>query len=87
LVVEPARQRVAAEADNAAAVAVDQRRQPAIDIVEAIRQLLGAALGAELRGKRLGERCKAGDIGEQRSAMRAIGKALAAHERAAAVVG
>ena len=57
------------------------------DAVEVGRELLGAALRAELVGKRLGQRREPGDVREQRGAAHAIGQRLAGGERPAAVAG
>jgi hypothetical protein len=67
LIVEPARDRVAGEADYAAAKALDLGDQGGID-VDLRHQRLGAAAGAEGAVERLNEGREAGNIGEERRA-------------------
>jgi len=63
VVVEPAGDRVAAEPDDAAAVAVDLGRQDRVDPVQNRGQFLGATLCAQGERERLGEQGEASDIG------------------------
>ena len=80
--VDPARDRVAAEVDDVAAVAVELRDDRVEDAVQVRRQLLGAALRAELGGQRLGERREAGDVREERRPGHPVRKLDAGRERA-----
>ena len=72
--VEPARDGVSAEIDDGAAFVVEHVAQHFEDTVQVAGELLRAAVGSELAGKRLGERGEARDVGEQRGAADAIGE-------------
>ena len=64
--VDPARDRVAAEVDDVAAVRVELRDDRVEDAVQVRGQLLGAALRAELGRQGFGQRRESGDVGEER---------------------
>ena len=85
--VEPAGDRVAAEVDDVAAEAVELGDDGVEDEVEAGGQLLGAALRPELGGERLRQRREAGDVGEERRAVHAVGQLDAGRERPPPVAG
>jgi hypothetical protein len=57
------------------------------DAVQMPGQDLRRALGAELIRKRLGECGEAGDVGEQRGTVDALGKGAAGGDRAAPITG
>jgi hypothetical protein len=78
VVVEPTGDRITAEADHAAAIAIHLGDQRIVDLVELTSQLLGAAPLAKRAHQRLGEWRKAGDIGEQHRTACAAGQRRAA---------
>src|SRR5262245_29136779 len=84
LLGEPADNRVAGEADHAAAEAIDFGDQRVVDVIDLMDKLLDAAARAKLAGQHIAERREAGDIGEQRRAAGSVGQCYAAcHGRAA----
>ena len=64
LVVEPARNRVAAEPGDATAITLHLGDQSIVDPVQPTWQFLYAALRTERSHQRLSQRGKAGDIGK-----------------------
>ncbi len=85
--VEPAGDRVPREVDDIARVAVQLADDRGEDAAQRGRELLGAALGPQLRGEGLRERREVADIGEQRGAPHAVGHGPAVGERPAPVAG
>jgi hypothetical protein len=83
--VEPARDGVAAEVDDAAAVAVDLCDQRVEDAVEVRAQRLRCAVAAERVRERLGQRGEAGDVGEHARALRPLGERAACGDRDPAI--
>ena len=55
--------------------------------VQMLRQLLGAAVRAELVGEHFGQRGEAGDVREQCRTANAVGYGISSRERAAAIAG
>ncbi len=85
--VEPARDRVAAEVDDVAAVPVELRDHGVEDPVQVGGELLSPALGAELLREGLGQRREAGDVGEERRSVDAVGHRPARGERPPEIAG
>ena len=79
--IDPAGDRVAREVDDLAAASIELLDDRMEDAADVRRQLLCAALCAELVGQRLGQWREARDIGEQRGAMDPVGQDAALEER------
>src|SRR4051812_26507723 len=67
-VAEPAHDRVAGEVDHAAAVMLDLGNQRGVDLIELACEFLGATPVPQRAIEPFGQRCEAGDVGEQRGA-------------------
>ena len=83
--VDPAGDGVAREVDDVPAERVELGDDGVEDPAEVGCQLLGASLRTELGRERLGERCEAADVGEDRSAADAVWEVETGRERAPAI--
>ena len=79
--VEPAGDCVAGKGDHAAAKTMYFVDHGVVDEVEKARQFLGAALCAQFQHQRLGQRGEARDVGEERGALRPVGKLTRPNQR------
>ena len=87
LFLEPAGDRIAAEADDAAAITINLGNQSVVNLVELLSQLVNAAPGADLLDQSIGKGDKAGDVGEHDRASSPVGQKLAPGDDLAAVWG
>lgn len=83
---EPAGDRVAGEADHAAAAPLHLDDQRVIDLVDPLRQYFGAAAGAKGVGECRGQRREPGDIGEERGARGVLRERRAVRQHLAAIL-
>ena len=83
--VEPAGDRIAREADGASTKAIALADQRVVDLVELMDELLGPTLRPIDAHERLGERREAGNVHEQRGAVRPVRQIEATSERQASI--
>ncbi len=85
--LQPAGDRVAGEAHNAAAVAVQLGDDRLVNGVDLVKDFFGPALDAQLLGQRRCQRGKAGDIGKENAALGAVGQLSTAGQGQPSILG